>query len=463
MYGKSIRFSLLWLLISVTPLAVAADPGGAEDSANAANWPQFRGSDSDGVAASSHPMRWSETENVDWSIDVDGEGWSCPVVWGDNVFLTTAVPIPTDGDAANTDPQEYQSGSAGRRQELTRLNYRWDVVCIDANDGTENWRQTAHTGHPTIPRHSSNTYATETPLTDGQRVYAYFGMTGLYCYDMQGRLQWSKNLGSYEMRAGWGTASSPTLHDGKLFLQIDNDDQSFIVAIDAATGNEIWRADRDEKSNYSSPIIWQNSQRDELIAGGSVCRSYDPMTGKLLWQLEMEKGRSSATPLAVEDRLYVGTELRNRGGDDDGGGYLFCIRPGGSGDLSTPPDQATNPAVLWKQERSGIQMASPVLCQGYLYLPERRSGMVHCLDAATGESVYSTRVPGARAFWASPWASGEQVYCVDTSGTTHVIAAGPKFNVVAKNEIDELTWSTPAIANGAIYFRTASKLYRISN
>ena len=424
-------------------------------------WSQFRGNTMNGIAESAQCDQWSETHNVAWKIDVPGEGWSCPVVWDDRVFLTVAVPVGGSEGAASTGPEEYSGGGGSRRDDLTNVTYRWQVVCIDANTGNQIWRQTAHQGRPSMGRHSSNTYATETPITDGRRVYAYFGMTGLYCFDLDGNPLWEKDLGSFEMRAGWGTSSSPVLFVDKLFLQVDNEQQSFVVAIDAKTGGEIWRVARNEKSQYSTPIIWRNSQRNELIVGGTVYRSYDPGTGDLLWQLDMQKGRSSATPLAVGDRLYVGTELRNRGGDDDGGGFLFAVQPGGSGDITPADDQLQSEFVAWKLERSGIQMASPAYCNGHLYLLERQSGVIHCVDAATGASVYRSRIPGARAFWSSPWASGDKVFCVDTSGTTFVLSPGNEFQVLGRNEINELTWSTPAIAGNGLYFRTASKLYCI--
>jgi outer membrane protein assembly factor BamB len=382
------------------------------------------------------------------------------VVWDDLVFLTTAIPV--DADVASTQPEPYRGGGGRQRSDLVENTYRWEVICLDANTGKIRWRQVARQGSPTIPRHSSNSYATETPVTDGTRVYAYFGMMGLYCYDVAGKLQWQRDFGTYETRAGWGTASSPLLFEGKLFLQIDNQQQSFLVALDDDTGDELWRVNRDEVTQYSTPIIWRNSQRNELIAGGEVTRSYDPATGRLLWKLDMAKGRSSATPLATADRLYVGTEFRNRGGPDDGGGFLFAVKPGGSGDITPLEGAVSSEFIAWRTAESGIQMASPVLCKGHIYLLERRLNIVNCIDAETGEKVYRTRVPGSRAFWASPWTCGECIYCLDDVGTTFVLAGGPEFGVVRQNVIEERAWSTPAAADGALFLRTIDNLYCIA-
>lgn len=427
----------------------------------AENWAQFRGNRSDGLAQSECPTTWDETQNVRWKIHIAGEGWSGPVVWGDQVFVTVAVPAEQTSAEASK-PEAYSGGGGRRRDDLTETVFQYDVVCLNAASGETRWRQTARSSRPPIPRHSSNTYATETPLTDGERVYAYFGMTGVYCFDMTGKKLWEKDLGVYEMRAGWGTSSSPVLFGDKLFLQVDNEEKSFIVALNAKTGEEVWRVERDEASQYSSPIVWQNSQRNELIAGGMFYRSYDPETGRLLWQLDMEKGRSSATPVAVGDRLYVGTELRSRGDEDDGGGFLFAVKPGGQGDISPPENATSSEFIEWKIPRSDIQMASPAYCEGHLYLFERQSGNVHCVNAETGETAYRKRIPGARAFWSSPWTSGDRVYGIDTSGTTFVLAGGPEFRLIANNQIDEQVWSTHAVANGALFLRTINGLYCIA-
>jgi outer membrane protein assembly factor BamB len=299
-------------------------------------------------------------------------------------------------------------------------------------------------------------------VTDGEQIYAYFGMTGLYCYDFNGDLVWQKDLGSYETRAGWGTASSPVLYRGKLYLQIDNQQQSFLVALDAKSGRQVWRVPREEATQYSCPIIWENSQRAELVAGGMIYRSYDPETGRLLWQLDMAKGRSSATPVADGDRLYVGTEFRNRGGPDDGGGFLFAVKAGAAGDITPAPGASTSEGVAWRCADSGIQMASPIVCAGYIYLFERRLSVVHCVDAKTGEKVFRERVPGARAFWASPWSFNGRIFALDETGTTHVIQPGRELNVLETNKIDELFWSTPAAAGGALFLRGVDHLYCVA-
>lgn len=440
---------------AILGLAVSASASRAE------NWTQFRGSEQNGVAATECPVQWSDSSNVRWKVELAGEGWSAPIVWEQSVFVTAAVPVEeTLKEAAR--PEEYSGGGGRRRDDLTETVYRYEVICLDVNSGKERWRKIVREGKPPIPRHSTNTYATETPITDGKHVYAYFGMSGLYCLDMDGNLVWEKDLGVYPMRAGWGTSSSPVLFNDKLFLQIDNEAESFIAAVSAKTGEVIWKVARPEKSQYSSPYIWQNSQRNEVIAGGMVYRSYDPETGKLLWELDMAKGRSSATPVSIGDRLYVGTELRTRGDEDDGGGFLFSIKPGGAGDITPADDATSSEFVEWKIDRSDIQMASPTVCQGHLYFLERQSGNLHCINAETGKTAYRKRITGARAFWASPWSAGDKVYCIDSSGTTFVIAGGPEYKLLSSNPLDEQIWASAAVADGAAFLRTVTKLYCIA-
>lgn len=432
----------------------------------AENYPQFRGSNSNAVSAKPLPTNWSDDDgeqtNIRWKRAIQGEGWSQPIVWKDRLYFTSAV--PADPSKRDTSKPESNRGGYGRdRKDLVEVVYEYRVTCLNAKTGKEIWQTAVKKGKPPIPRHGTNTYATETPVTDGERIYAYFGMNGVYCLDTNGGVVWEKDLGVYKMRAGWGTSSSPTLLDGHLFIQVDNHEKSFLVALNTKSGEEAWRVRRDELSQYSSPIIWKNSLRKELIVGGMVYRSYDPTTGKLLWQLDMNKGRSSATPVAVGDRLFVGNELRNRGGDDDGGGRLYAIKPGGAGDITPPEDAKSGKFIAWRMDDSGVQMASPTYCGGNLYFFERRSGIVRCVDIETGRLEYERRVSGATAFWASPWTDGKHLYALDADGNTHVIAAGDKLNVVAVNELDQQAWGTPAIAEGCIYLRTVDNLYCIAS
>ncbi len=437
--------------------------------ATADNWPQFRGPQANAVSPKPLPVKWSDangqTQNVRWKISVDGEGWSQPIVWDGKVFLTAAVPQSGDADTgdADTGPQAYTGGGGSSRNDLTSIVYQYQVLCLDADSGKELWRTSCKEGPPPIPRHSTNTYATETPMTDGKYVYAYFGMNGVYALDMKGDVVWQKDLGVYEMRANWGTASSPALFDGRVYVQVDNQVDSFLVSLDGETGDEVWRVARDEKSQYSSPMIWKNSLRNELILGGMVYRSYDPATGDLLWQIDMAKGRSSATPVSDGDRLFIGNELRNRGGEDDGGGRMFCVTPGGSGDITPPEESRDGEFVDWWIEKADMQMASPTICQGKIYLFERSTGNMHCVDANDGETVYRKRIRGANAFWASPWTDGSNVYAVDADGTTHVIGSDDQYNLLAANELDQQTWGTPALADGRIYLRTVDHLYCIED
>ncbi len=433
-----------------------------QQSAFAENWPQFRGPEFNARPESSFPKTWDESTNIAWSIPNPGEGWSCPIVWNNKLFLTAAVLVEQAENQPQDPGAQEQLRRGGNSVDLTSASYRWELQCLNARSGALDWKIDLKQGHPPLERHSQNTYATETPVTDGEFVFAYFGMIGLYCCDMAGNLIWEKDLGNYPMRAGWGTSSSPVLYQNLLIIQVDNEEQSFVVALDKLTGTERWRVLREEPSQYSSPIIWKNSLRSELIVGGTFCRSYDPMTGELLWQLDMKKGRSCATPVTQGDILYVGNELRNRGGDDDGGGFLYAVKAGGKGEITPSDGNSDSEFILWTCPKSGIQMASPVLCQGQIYLFERNGGIVHVVDQKTGTMTYEKRIPGARAFWSSPWVSGEFVYALDDTGTTHVIKGGPTLDIVTTNSLSGQFWSTASIANNSLYLRSTDRLYCIS-
>ncbi len=481
-------------------------------SVKADEWPGFRGPGSAGLAGgTSVPLEWGADKNVKWKVKIPGVAWSCPIVWGDKVFVTTAITEnqrkpqgggggggggrPGGGGAGRPPGKGGEGGrppggGGGMRAapKPPDVMYRWEVMCLDRNTGKELWKKQALEAKPRIPTHISNTFASETPVTDGERLYVYFGMMGLFCYDLDGKELWKKDLGSYPMMAGWGTSSSPVLEGDRLFLQIDNEEKSFLVALNCKTGQELWRVARAEKTNWGSPIIWKNSKRTELVTSGSQkVRSYQPEDGKVLWEMNMGGGRICATPVADAEMLYVGSEPGRGGGmggrpgggppggggeaqkqegggggqrgGGGGGGGLYAIKAGASGDISLKEGATSNEGVAWSVARGGVEMASPLVYQGHLYVLGRNGGVVNCYDAKTGKVVYRERLPGAKSYWASPWASGDKIYCLDDGGTTHVIAAGPEFKVLSKNALEEMFWATPAIAGGAVYLRSVDHLY----
>jgi outer membrane protein assembly factor BamB len=446
---RSTRCWLAALILVLLPVSLLAE-----------NWPQFRGSTGDGVAAQAKlPVEWASGKNVAWKTRIPGFGWSQPIVWGGRIFVTTAVtdkqPRPDPNDWSPGDGLGGLSAFLGSVRKPPTAEYRWMVLCLDRATGKVAWEQVARTGRPTIPIHARNSYATETPVTDGERVIAYFGMSGLYCYDLSGNLLWTKDLGTFPLQMDWGTGSSPVLHGGRVYVQCDNDKASFLVALDAKSGDELWRADREERTNWSTPYVWKNSQRIEIVCGGGTkMRSYDPAAGRLLWELS-GSGRCSSSPVGSADLLYVNSGDRLTGQR----GILAAIRPGGSSDIS-PTAKTTGEFVAWSVPLTGGRVASPLLAGDCLYLPEQQGGLIRCLDAQTGKQHYRQRLPGAAGFTASPWSSGDKVFCLDQNGTTFVLAAGPKLEVLATNKLaDELFWSSAAVAGDSLLIRGIDHVY----
>jgi outer membrane protein assembly factor BamB len=345
-------------------------------------------------------------------------------------------------------------GRGGRAPDAV---YRWEVYCLNRADGKVLWKQTAAEHKPTIPTQRSNTYATETPVTDGERVYAYFGMTGVFCYDLDGKLLWKKELGSYPMMAGWGTGSSPTLDGKRLFIQCDNETKSFLAAMDTKSGEELWRTPRTERSSWSTPFVWKTKNRTEVVCcGNGKARSYDVATGKQLWELGGLSGQANATPVVGGEMLFLGI------GGMRGNRPLVAVRAGASGDITLKDGEQSNDGVAWYRKQAGPSMASPLYHDGYLYVLDQRGGMLSCYNGKTGEPAYSReRLQGARGFTSSPWAYDGKIFCLADDGQTFVIQAGPKFKLLNKNPLDEMCWSSPAVSGGALFLRGVDYLYCI--
>jgi outer membrane protein assembly factor BamB len=453
------------LLVAVG-LGVLALPGAVWGQ----EWAGFRGPGGTGVAdEKALPLEWGADKNVAWKAKAPGTGWSSPIVWGDKVFITAASSDqdrrPRVGGGGRGGPGGPGRDGFGPGGGPPNATYRWEVFCLDRGTGKVLWKELALEGRPRIPKQASNTYATETPVTDGERVYAYFGMTGVFCYDLSGKLLWKKDLGAYATDAGHGTASSPALDRHRLFLQIDNEEKSFLVALDGRTGEELWRAARDERTNYSSPVVWKNKVRTELVAAGSnKVRSYDPATGKVLWELGVGGGRCPASPVGDDERLYVGGGRGDGrggpgGGFGGGGGGLFAVRAGTSGDATLKRGDTSNTGVEWSQSRASLDGPSPLAYKGQIYVLGQGAGFLSCFDARTGKQVYRERLPNARGFWASPCAGDGKVFCLDTTGTTYVVQAGPEFKLLSQNRIADELWASPAVAGGSLILRGVDSVY----
>jgi outer membrane protein assembly factor BamB len=425
----------------------------ASNVSGEANWPQFRGSSSGVIEEGILPSTWSVTENVAWAVEIPGRGWSSPIVWGGRIFVTSAV---SEGDAEMPKKGLYLGGNRDNASDKT---HRWMVYCIDFNSGKILWEQVTHTGVPRHPLHIKNTYASETPVTDGQRIYAYFGNVGLFCYDLDGKPLWSKEFDTLKTSNNWGTAASPLLHEDKLFILNDNDEQSFLVAMDNETGKQIWRVDRDEKSNWATPYIWENELRTELITSGKgKIRSYS-LDGQLLWELGGMSSIVIPTPLAKHGLLYV-----TSGYVGDKKRPVFAIRPGAQGDITLSDNETNNQYIAWCQKQGGPYDPSPIAYGDYLYVLYDR-GFLSCYEARTGNEIYSRQqiAAGATAFTSSPWANNGKIFCLSEDGDTFVIQAGPEFKVLGRNTLNEMCMATPAAVRGSLIIRTLTKLYRIGN
>lgn len=437
---------LLWGLCFVVATRVA-------QADSTANWPQFRGPGACGVAeGNALPEQWSATENVAWKTDIPGRGWSSPIVWGNRVFLTTVVNL---GQSETPKKGLYLGGD---RKEAPDSVHQWKVCCLDLEAGSVLWERQVHEGKPVTSIHQKNSYASETPVTDGERVYVYFGNLGVWCLDFDGKVVWTKELEPHKTSSGWGTAASPALHGDRLYLVNDNQEDSYILALDKQTGQEVWRVPRDEKGNWSTPYVWTNDQRTEIVTAGSKkVRSYD-LDGQLLWSLAGMSGITVATPYAYQGLLYVSS-----GYIVDKQRPLYAIRPGASGDISLAEGQTLNQWIAWSHPQAAPYNPTTLTCRDRLYVLYD-GGLLSCFNALDGSVVYERqRIPEGRAFTASPWAYGDKIFCLSEFGVTFVIRAGDQFELLHTNPLadDDMGMATPAITGDRLLIRTSARLYCI--
>ena len=423
---------------------------------NQLNSPRFRGVGGTGVYADDErlPDTWSDSENVAWSTDVPGLGWACPVIWGDKVFIATVV---ADSDDITKPKQGLYLGKGVR--DPAKGVHHWMVYCYDLNSGKEIWKHEAHSGEPKVPRHPKSTYAAETPVTDGERLYVLFGDLGLYCYDLNGQPLWHREIAPEKTFMDYGAAASPIVHKDHVIVVYDNLGQSWIASFDAKTGNENWRTDRDESHSWATPLIWQHDQRTEIVVNGRVKNRSYSLDGKLLWEFD---GRMSGlvipSPFVAHGMCYIAS-----GYVGDAHRPTFAVKPGASGDITPEGDDfSESEFIAWYRPTASSYNPTQIVYGDYLYTLYDR-GFMTCHDAKTGESIYTKKrfSPGG-SFTASPWAYNGKIFCLSEEGRTYVIQAGPEFKILNTNELNELALSCPAVVDGKLLIRTASKLYCIT-
>lgn len=426
------------------------------------------------------PSEWGNEKNIRWSYDLAGRGWSSPVIYGNKVFITTAFnetkpPVPEEEKPEQAPPPPPPPASGGTNPQPPRPQgppaprvqvedttyksevWRCEVICLNLKTGKELWKKVAFKGNPRVGSNKGNGYASETPVTDGKRVYAYFGMTGIFCYDMKGKLIWQNDLGAYKTQNSWGTGSSPVLYNNKVYLQVDNEVNSFIVALDALTGVEKWRVSRDEKTTYSSPFVWKNKARDEIVTCGTSARSYDPENGKLLWEMKMGGKMSIPSPVGDNEHLYIA----NTGGPD-AVGSLSSVKVGATGNITADTVTLSSSGVEWYRPDAGTGNPSPVLHKGLIYILASNGKNLSCIDATTGKTVYNQKLDKVSTCWATPWVYKDNLYITDERGFTHIVKTGEQFEMISQNRIKDKFWASAAIGYDVYIFKGVNKVYCIA-
>jgi outer membrane protein assembly factor BamB len=458
----------------ITLLCALSLTANAQDSA----WPQFRGPESNPVGTHAKLAdRWSKTENVEWSLDIPGRGWSSPIVTDGKVYLTT---VTTEGKSKQ--PQtgtEYSNEYAAELQKqglpiqeiMKRLNERdiempnevnvhYLLYRLDLESGKVEWTKEFHTGRPPGGRHRKNSFSSETPVTDGKFIYLYAANLGLWAFDLKGNQIWHTPLDVNPIYLDLGTGSSPVLAGNLLIILCDNQQQQYIAAFDKQTGKQVWRTNRDlgsnepprQRSGWSTPYIWRHAQRAEIVTlGPETAVSYD-LAGKELWRLKGTAITPVPTPFAYEGLLYI------NGGR---GRPLFAIKPGATGDISLKDGQTSNEYVVWSQPRGGTYLPSSVAYQGAIYTLTE-TGILNRFDAKTGTQTYKTRIDSAATnFTTSPWAYNGKLFCLSEEGQTFVVNTGEQFQLSHINELDDMAQASPALVGERLLIRTEHRLYSI--
>lgn len=451
---------LLFLAVAATGMIASQSSFAQDDFAD--NWPNFRGPTFNGTSTTATPpTEWSETKNIKWKVELPGSGNnSSPIVWGDKVFVLTSIPQPlTEEQKAEMEEQARQrdarrggrrGGRRGRRMAAPPTPTKFVTICYDRNTGEKIWEQVAVEATPHQGTHPDHSYASASPVTDGQHVYSHFGSRGLYCYDMEGNQKWKRDdFGQMMTRNGFGEGSSPFLHKNTIVVPWDHEGESCVIALDAKTGETRWKNDRDEPSNWVTPVVVQQDDRSIVVTGGeNYARGYDLESGKELWKSSGFTMRPVSAPVVHDDLVFLASGRR--------GYYLSAMKLDGLGDLNS------NDGVAWSYQTAAPDVPSMMLSNGRVYFLKGSESVLNCLHAESGDEVYrQTRLPGIRGVYSSLVAAGGKVIVVGRDGAAVVLEDSDEFNVLAENKLDDAIDATPALVQNQMFLRGKKYLYCI--
>jgi len=476
-------FFALFLFSFVLSGAYATAAMAAE--ASDADWANWRGPDYNGTSPSAKPpVKWSEDENIRWKVPISGKGSSSPIIWGDKLFVLTAVPVKTEGadeettqeeaarpeppprreesaDRPRRGPGDFPGGPGGRgrgprgrggfgRGSAPTTPMDFTVVCLDKTTGKEIWSTVAVQATPHESGHNTNTFASSSAVTNGEILVAFFGSRGIYCFSMDGKLIWKRDLGQQQTRNSFGEGSTPALYKNTVIIPWDHEGDSWVLALDATTGEDLWKVDRDEATSWATPVVTEHNGTAQVILYGSTrVRSYDVTSGKLIWECGGQATNPIATPIIYDGKAICMTGYR---------GYaVYAISLDAKGDVTDSDD-----FIAWSRSDVGPYIASATLMNDRLYVTKSRDGVLYCLDARTGETVFGPeRLPEASTLYSSLVGADGKVYVSDRDGTTVVLEDSPEFKVLAVNQLDEGIDASIGLSGDQLYLRGEGHLYCI--
>ena len=425
-------------------VAVAAVLAQADEYSE--NWHQWRGPEATGVSRTANPpLEWGESKNVQWKVEVEGQGGSSPIVWQDKVFLLTAV------NTGKVDPQKTAPDKQTHRNpfgiKYPNTFYDYVVLCLDRATGKTLWRKVATTQVPIEGHHHDNDYASSSPTTDGERLYVWFGSAGFYCYSLDGQPLWNRNLGTAKTRLSFGEGSSPVVFNDRVILTRDQEDQSYLVVLDAKTGDAIWQKNRDEPSCWATPIVVRRDGKQQVITNGhNRVRSYDLRNGDLVWECGGQVSNVTPSPVSDGNTVYCMSGYR--------GSSVMALPLDATGDITDTE------RVLWTRDKDTPYVPSPLLYDDYLYFNRSNDAILTCLDAQSGEVLIGrTRMQKVLGVYASPVGAQDRVYFVGRNGSTIVLKKGPEYEELATNVLDEHIDASPALAGNQLFLRGEKHLY----